>query len=87
MPVHFICTAGICLTNSPTNLELVAIIVVDGVGPVVVADLGRQRRGRRGGRLTVFPFRTGRLGLGQPLRLPELGAAILEPDLREGSET
>ena len=62
-----------------TNLEMVAVIVVVEAVPVV-ADLWRRRGGRR--RRRLLPHRA-RLGLRQPLRLPELGAPILKPDLCE----
>ena len=66
------------------SVVVVVVVVDDGVRPV--ADLWRSRGGRRCRRLEL-PLRTGaaRLGVGlsQPLRLPELGAAILKPDLCE----
>ena len=56
------------------------VVVVDVVRPVAVADL-RRYRGRGRGWVIALGTAVSGLGLGEALRLPELGATVLEPHL------
>ena len=57
------------------------VVVVDVVRPVAVADLRRYRGRGRGWVISSLGTAVAGLGLREALRLPELGAAVLEPHL------